>query len=64
MSKIYLMLQKSTSCCRKFLLFGSLTSSSYLPSGPPVIVGMSINIASIDSISEVNMVSVTFSLLQ
>lgn len=26
------------------------------PSGPPVIVGMSINIASIDSISEVNMV--------
>lgn len=25
--------------------------------GPPVVVGMSINIASIDSISEVNMVS-------
>lgn len=30
---------------------------SLAPSGPPVIVGMSINIASIDSISEVNMVS-------
>lgn len=30
---------------------------SFAPSGPPVIVGMSINIASIDSISEVNMVS-------
>lgn len=29
----------------------------FAPSGPPVIVGMSINIASIDSISEVNMVS-------
>lgn len=34
------------------LLFFSLLFSS----GPPVIVGMSINIASIDSISEVNMV--------
>lgn len=31
--------------------------SFFVPSGPPVIVGMSINIASIDSISEVNMVS-------
>lgn len=31
--------------------------------GPPVIVGMSINIASIDSISEVNMVSYTLVLL-
>lgn len=30
--------------------------------GPPVIVGMSINIASIDSISEVNMVSFAVSL--
>lgn len=32
------------------------SSFSFYPLGPPVIVGMSINIASIDSISEVNMV--------
>lgn len=32
-------------------------TASCVPSGAPVIVGMSINIASIDSISEVNMVS-------
>lgn len=36
------------------LLFFSLLFFS----GPPVIVGMSINIASIDSISEVNMVCI------
>lgn len=34
-----------------------VTPSFPFSSGPPVVVGMSINIASIDSISEVNMVS-------
>lgn len=51
--------------CKHQLICVSLRFSSHhsrfssVPSGPPVIVGMSINIASIDSISEVNMVRYT-----
>lgn len=51
--------------CKRQLICISLrfssnhSSFSSVPSGPPVIVGMSINIASIDSISEVNMVRYT-----
>lgn len=51
--------------CKRQLICISLRFSSHhssfssVPSGPPVIVGMSINIASIDSISEVNMVRYT-----
>lgn len=50
---------KNWNICFSLSFFESHSSFFFhpsFPSGPPVIVGMSINIASIDSISEVNMV--------
>lgn len=51
--------QSAAVACYSLCSYLVTALSLCFPSGPPVIVGMSINIASIDSISEVNMVSRT-----
>lgn len=54
---LFMLLGTNESAFKFQWLHVSDSTCSFLSSGPPVIVGMSINIASIDSISEVNMVS-------